>query len=287
MAIYPDPLVNGEDYWLDVQVWAAEQGHSSPTSWRFETAEPRPSWGAFYNYGPEASDPGTNRWFMGVVPAEGTTERTMWAVGSFGQLEAVEIPAPTGPVPVTPEPPVFDVEASVVTIPEADHVDYTDGQAVLDPGPYDVERGTVFTVYAVAHDGYVIDGPESWTFNAPPPDPEDAYAAWAERATERVEVMLGGRPTPSRTDTAREAVDLITAYVDGYTGGHEGRGWTEDGVPDRRLTAVIIVAAVRLASNPRQVTVYTTSDYTERPAVMAGWTLAERAVLRRYRRVTA
>ena len=41
-----------------------------------------------------------------------------------------------------------------------------------------------------------------------------------------------------------------------------------------------MAAAARLVANPEQLTYYATGDYTERPAVLTGYTLAELGVLR-------
>lgn len=85
----------------------------------------------------------------------------------------------------------------------------------------------------------------------------------------------------------REAIELanmhlpvVEAFVHGYT---RGRGFT-DGVPAHPLEHVIISAAARLVTNPEQVHQYTTGDYSERPAVLTGWTLAELSILNNYRR---
>src|SRR5699024_12596744 len=80
-------------------------------------------------------------------------------------------------------------------------------------------------------------------------------------------------------------VDAVTSYVYGYT---RGLGFTIGSgtghlVPRQDVARVIIAAAARLAVTPRQMEYYSTGDYSERPAVLAGWTLLERAVLNNYR----
>lgn len=97
--------------------------------------------------------------------------------------------------------------------------------------------------------------------------------------------FAGIKSTEERVAMVTLHVDAVTAYVYGYT---RGRGFIpEPGaavlVPRKDVESVIIAAAARLAANPRQMTYYTTGDYSERPAVLAGWTLLERAVLNNYR----
>lgn len=97
--------------------------------------------------------------------------------------------------------------------------------------------------------------------------------------------FAGIKSTEARLAMVTLHVDAVTAYVYGYT---RGRGFIpEPGtgvlVPRTDVENVIISAAARLAVNPRQMSYYTTGDYSERPAVLAGWTLLERAVLNNYR----
>lgn len=88
-------------------------------------------------------------------------------------------------------------------------------------------------------------------------------------------------------------VPIVMAYVYGYT---KGKGFTlvepdpESGepaepelVPKMDLQHVIISATGRLTPNPEQISYYQAGDYSERPAVLAGWTLLERAILNQYR----
>lgn len=76
---------------------------------------------------------------------------------------------------------------------------------------------------------------------------------------------------------------IVAEYVKGYT---RGRGFVA-GVPVPGLLAVIVSATSRLTANPEQVSYYQANDYSERPAVLAGWTLPELAVLNGFRRRTA
>lgn len=286
MASYPDPIVPGELYWFDARVWATEQGQSNPDDWKCETAD-APSWGAVTSTGPDGDSFTEDYFFTGTVPAAGTDERTLQLFNSWGSSEFVIMPAPAVDTPVTAEPPLFDPSTAVYVIPELEGVRYLIGAEELAPGIHTLGDEDSVTITAEALGGYVLQGVATWTLTAGAGPGGDGYEQWAEDTAQRVGRMVGGRASEARAVGARDAVDLVAAFVAGYTGGHAGRGWGEDGVPVSRLTAVIVVAAVRLASNPRQVSMYTTSDYTERPAILAGWTLAERAVLRRYRRVTA
>lgn len=101
--------------------------------------------------------------------------------------------------------------------------------------------------------------------------------ATAEELLGRVSTLLRG------ADAAQliEYVDIVTEFVRGYT---RGNGFDLEGNPGAGLSAVIVVATARLAVNPEQATAYTANDYSERPAVFQGYTLAEQAVLHRYRK---
>lgn len=95
----------------------------------------------------------------------------------------------------------------------------------------------------------------------------------------------GDAPLVSR---ATKHVETVFWYISGYTRGR-GVQYTGDGTvvipPD--LRAVLVAAAGRLAPNPEQISYYAANDYSERPAILAGWTLLERGVLHNYRRRTA
>lgn len=104
----------------------------------------------------------------------------------------------------------------------------------------------------------------------------------------RVAAFLGRAGDQETIDQADAHASIVTEYVYGYT---RGRGFiTYSNAPDeyeRGIESVIISATARLTGNPEQVSYYAAGDYSERPAVLAGWTLPERAVLNRYRRRTA
>lgn len=116
---------------------------------------------------------------------------------------------------------------------------------------------------------------------APDPEPEPEPAVWGDliadyldRSGDEDTIKLAGKHAP-----------LVLEYVRGYT---RGRGFTQDEAGAETVTpgirAVVIAATARLTANPEQVTYYQTGDYTERPAILAGWTLPELAVLNNYRK---
>ena len=118
------------------------------------------------------------------------------------------------------------------------------------------------------------------------PSPDEWFGSWDALADGLAGKVAGyvGRPgDPYTVAVARAQLPVIAEYVRGYT---RGQGWTGDR-PAGPLMAVIVSAAGRLVTNPEQVTSYTANDYSERPAVLAGWTLTELGVLRRYRKVSA
>ena len=119
-----------------------------------------------------------------------------------------------------------------------------------------------------------------------PPDatPWDTYAPLAADLAPAVAAYLGAAGDRADDVTAAAAANLpvVAEYVRGYT---RGRGWT-DYTPAGPLRAVLVAATARLVDNPDQVEFFKTGDSSERPATLAGWTLPELAVLRRYRRTT-
>jgi len=206
----------------------------------------------------------------------------------WGTVTPIVATVEAAAVPVTPAGPVFDDAGLTITIPEDPGVAYSVDGTPAGPETIPAEPGETYTVTAEALEGYVIDGVAEWThaFPGSPPDGEEppALTAFIDGAAGRVARMMGKPEHAPTLDMADMAVRMVMAYAEGYT---RGRGWSADGVPVPGIAAVVTVAAVRLASNPRQVTYYQAGDYSERPAVMAGWTAAELGVLRRYRRVWA
>jgi len=193
------------------------------------------------------------------------------------------------PETVTAAAPVFDDDALTVTIPESVGVAYSlDGQE-QPAGDYSVAAGASVTVTAAPVDaGYVLEGETEWShdFPADEPSPLDLLKPDAETETvigalaPRVLAHTGTASSPEALTLARAALSAVLQYVNGYTRGRGFHGM----VPERDLQAVIVASSARLFTNPEQVVSFTSGDYTERPAILAGWTLAELAVLRRHRR---
>lgn len=79
-------------------------------------------------------------------------------------------------------------------------------------------------------------------------------------------------------------IPIITVMAKAYT---RGRGF-EDGEPNEEVAAVIATAAARLAANPTGLQAKRVDDVEYRYSLASSfsWTLAEQAVLNRYR-VTA
>ncbi|MCB0924862.1 MAG: hypothetical protein KDB50_10040 [Mycobacterium sp.] len=97
-------------------------------------------------------------------------------------------------------------------------------------------------------------------------------------------------PDPAATVTSLQAGDvatvvpIVTVMAKAYT---RGRGF-EDGEPNEELAAVIATASARLAGNPTGLAAKRIDDVEYRYSLAStfAWTLAEQAVLNRYR-VTA
>ena len=120
------------------------------------------------------------------------------------------------------------------------------------------------------------------------PEPEDdRYDRWLTALAERVAMYLGKSASHGYMQTAMGQLPVVAIFVEGYVNGH---GFTEKEwgtVPNRQLEAVIVSAVSRLVVNPEQMQTFTAGDYTERPALLQGFTLAELSVLNRYRRRSA
>lgn len=114
-------------------------------------------------------------------------------------------------------------------------------------------------------------------------DPWELHEALARALGARVAAFVGQPGNPDVVATAEAQVPIVTEYVRGFT---RGRGFRDES-PAGPLRAVIVSGVARLATNPEQVAHFQTGDYSERPAQLAGWTLAELGVLHRYRRTTA
>ena len=116
-----------------------------------------------------------------------------------------------------------------------------------------------------------------------PDGPWDTWNALASNLAPKVAAYAGRADHAETIETAQAQLPVIVEYIKGHT---RGRGF-ENPVPASPLLAVIVSACARLVTNPEQVQYYAVGDYSERPAMLAGWTLTELDVLRRYRRTQA
>lgn len=120
----------------------------------------------------------------------------------------------------------------------------------------------------------------------PDPDPDEEPAeltALVDALAPKLAAYLGRPDDAATIATARAQLPVVVEFIHGYTRGRKWTGYT----PPYPLRAVIVSAGARLVTNPEQVSQYAAADYTERPAVLSGYTLAELGVLHRYRRVSA
>lgn len=204
------------------------------------------------------------------------------------------------------EPGTVDLEA-LVDYPLVEAAPLPDGMTFSEPGLLTGTPTTVgeTVVVCMANDGFgtpvevgsvtitvVASDPDPDPEDPDPEDPEpelpgldpfDLYAILARDLAPRVASFVGKHGDEDTIATAEAQVPVVAEYVRGFT---RGRGF-EDEAPAGPLRAVIVSGVARLATNPEQVSVFTTGDYSERPAQLAGWTLTELGVLRRYRRTTA
>lgn len=286
MIEYPDPPVAGTPYTMNAQALALDNGGASARTWLFWAQNDNPSWLTL-----------SGDLYGGFTTATGTPP----AAGPFTVVvdymldrEPITVTLEAlGAEPITAPAPVFDDERSVVLIPEDDRFTfYVDGREVWAGAVIGSPAGSTVTVTVTAPAGYVLEGPDTWThtYAAGGGGESPEFTEWLEATTGRVGRLIGGAQRPGRAEAIGDGVDIIAQYVRAYVralDGSAGRGFSAAGVPVPALSAVIVTAAIRLAANPRQVSYYQSGDYSERPAVMAGWTAAELATLRRYRRVTA
>ena len=102
---------------------------------------------------------------------------------------------------------------------------------------------------------------------------------WRDRVRQRAASLC---KRAADDEQLAEAVEVVYALAYDYT---RGRGFP-NGVPTPTLRSVIVTGAARLAGNPDQSpTQFTVGAVTERRgAGFIGWSLAELAVLNRYRR---
>ena len=169
---------------------------------------------------------------------------------------------------------------------------------------------TRLTLTATVPDDYVFDGANGINFRAetilpslyanspvlwiaepslvtdylpPTPEPEPVPEPEANVLAARAAAFIGRAGVARFESLAAAQLPIVTEFVRGYT---RGRGFI-DGKPDASLEAVLVSVVSRLLTNPEQVSQYQTGDYSERPAVLNGWTLTELSVLNRHRRRAA
>ena len=121
-----------------------------------------------------------------------------------------------------------------------------------------------------------LSASQAWAIGAAPdPEPEPPTGTWGPLVSKHL-----GRPGDIATEELAESHGaIVLEYVRGYTIGELGEEKVAPGI-----RAVIISSTARLTSNPEQVSYFQTGDYSERPAILAGWTLPELAILNNFRR---
>lgn len=173
---------------------------------------------------------------------------------------------PTNPLTVTATVPadyVFDGTNGINFLVEPDMPQYATTPTLWVAGP------------SLTTD-YVAPEPDPEPEPEPEPEPTDDLAA-------RAAAFIGRAGSKRFESLAAAQLPIVTEFVRGYT---RGVGFIGD-KPSAPLEAVIVSAGSRLLTNPEQLVQYQTGDYSERPAVLAGWTLTELAILNRYRRRAA
>ncbi|UCZ90480.1 hypothetical protein [Gordonia sp. WA4-43] len=92
--------------------------------------------------------------------------------------------------------------------------------------------------------------------------------------------LLGRSGDTDLVTVAQQAQQVVTAQVWAYT---RGRGFSgEQPAPD--IDTVILTSTARLVANPENLRSEKIGDYEVQRQVVEGWTLAELAILNRYRR---
>ncbi len=92
--------------------------------------------------------------------------------------------------------------------------------------------------------------------------------------------LLGRMDDSDLTSVADTALPVVTAQVRAYT---RDRGFSGD-QPAADLDAVILTSTARLVANPENLRSESIGEYSVSRQVIDGWTLAELAILNRYRR---
>lgn len=133
---------------------------------------------------------------------------------------------------------------------------------------------------------------ELWLWNIlnaePDPDPDpgngDPDPPEPVGDIDPADVLRFAALSPTDSDAlavVTQHLPIVTAQVEGYT---RGRGFTDEGNPDRPLAAVIVSATARSAVNPTGATRLSFGELRTEPGVYAGFTLPELAILNNYRR---
>ena len=245
----------------------------------------------------------------GVYTVTLTEADTYGEPSGYTEVLTITVAAPAEVIPA----PAAEGTEDGYMLPDVPGVRWLVNGEETPPGSYSVQpvtEETTVTIIPEALAGYEFDAdpePLVLTFTPAPdpdPDPEDpedpedpdewlhlldedperalVASTLAPRALRHAGMDPDAAPAPAAA-MAEGHLATVLEYVKGYTRGRGFHGY----VPERPLQAVIVAATGRLVTNPEQVTYYSTGDYSERPATLTGWTLAELQVLRRYRRVTA
>lgn len=106
----------------------------------------------------------------------------------------------------------------------------------------------------------------------------------ATATPEAVAAFLGKTGDASVTALATQHLSVLTGLARGYT---RDQGFTDDSDLPDDLVAVLVAAAARSVSNPDGTTQLVTGPMQVSQAVFNGFTVAELAVLNRYRRRAA
>lgn len=108
--------------------------------------------------------------------------------------------------------------------------------------------------------------------------------------TELVASFAGADPTdPEYAGKVGSALPIVAAMICAYTRDPQGLARVSDGMwaapVDREdLEAVLVSSTARLAGNPTLDRQTTIGPFSETPGQFQGWTLAELAILHRYRK---
>lgn len=164
----------------------------------------------------------------------------------------------------------------------------------VDPNMIDGIQGTPLSAgtftFTISKDDAYGDSTEIGRFDlnitaapVPEPEPGEPEPEPVDDTPQKVLRFMGLEATPEALSTAREHTRVVTTFVHGYT---RGRGFTGR-TPGLDIEDVIISATSRYMLNPQQAKRQQIGDQSIAYASLEGFTLAEKAVLHRYRRRTA